>query len=260
MGKIAWYEEWGELSLKSLKEIYDSGLYIRFYKVSAGFLKTIPESKEYYIINKEKNLSYIMLISETNTEHFDIKGEIIPDVEYDDLKDIIKQNDNKIKIIKKRFEELSANRKQLMNFQKKLLKQLEFEQVRTGMENEEGFSYLQGYAPKKSSSEIKKTAEKNGWGYLIEEPQDENEVPTLIKRPKWLSFIKPVFNLIGTVPGYKEFDISLWFSIFFMLFVAMLIGDAGYGFLFKRSERKFYSPIVTGYGIISFLSFFILLE
>ena len=42
----------------------------------------------------------------------------------------------------------------------------------------------------------------------------------------------PVFDILGTVPGYREYDISFWFLGFFTLFFAMIIGDAGYGCLF----------------------------
>ena len=41
----------------------------------------------------------------------------------------------------------------------------------------------------------------------------------------------PVFDILGTVPGYREYDISFWFLGFFTLFFAMIIGDAGYGCL-----------------------------
>jgi V/A-type H+/Na+-transporting ATPase subunit I len=37
---------------------------------------------------------------------------------------------------------------------------------------------------------------------------------------------------MGTVPGYKELDISLIFLIFFTVFFAMIIGDAAYGSIF----------------------------
>ena len=41
-----------------------------------------------------------------------------------------------------------------------------------------------------------------------------------------------MFDILGTVPGYREYDISFWFLGFFTLFFAMIIGDAGYGCLF----------------------------
>jgi V/A-type H+-transporting ATPase subunit I len=38
--------------------------------------------------------------------------------------------------------------------------------------------------------------------------------------------------MIGVIPGYHEVDISALFLIFFSVFFAMLVGDAGYGALF----------------------------
>jgi V/A-type H+-transporting ATPase subunit I len=52
-----------------------------------------------------------------------------------------------------------------------------------------------------------------------------------------------VFELIGILPGYREIDVSLWFLLFFSLFFAMLVGDAGYGAIFLGltlwAQRKF---------------------
>ena len=38
--------------------------------------------------------------------------------------------------------------------------------------------------------------------------------------------------MLGTTPGYNEYDISMWFLLFFALFFAMIIGDAVYGLVF----------------------------
>ena len=94
---------------------------------------------------------------------------------------------------------------------------------------EEEIAYLKGYAPADSVEALKGAAEKNGWGIMFEDPGEEEHVPTLVKNPKWIRIIQPVFDLIGTVPGYREYDISFFFLIFFCVFFAMIIGDAGYG-------------------------------
>ena len=56
-------------------------------------------------------------------------------------------------------------------------------------------------------------------------------VPTKVKYGKVSGLIRPVFDILGILPGYRESDISLWFFLFFTLFFAMIIGDAGYGCL-----------------------------
>jgi V/A-type H+-transporting ATPase subunit I len=71
-----------------------------------------------------------------------------------------------------------------------------------------------------------------GAGYLIEDPDDTDHPPTLITNPAWIRIIDPVFKFMNTLPGYREYDISPYFLIFFSVFFAMLIGDAGYGTLF----------------------------
>ncbi|MFH1214573.1 MAG: V-type ATP synthase subunit I, partial [Candidatus Neomarinimicrobiota bacterium] len=92
--------------------------------------------------------------------------------------------------------------------------------------------YLEGYCPEKNLNSFKDLAEKEGWGYLADDPDDPAEVPTLISKPRWLKMVDPIFSFMGTIPGYQEFDISFWFLSFFSLFFAILVGDAGYGLVF----------------------------
>ncbi len=67
---------------------------------------------------------------------------------------------------------------------------------------------------------------------MSEEPEATDNPPTLLKMNKISRLIKPVFDFLGTVPGYREYDISQYFLVFFALFVAMIVGDAGYGSIF----------------------------
>jgi F0F1-type ATP synthase membrane subunit c/vacuolar-type H+-ATPase subunit K len=59
-----------------------------------------------------------------------------------------------------------------------------------------------------------------------------DEAPTLIRNPRWVRPIEPLFSFLGVVPGYGQVDISVPFLVFFGLFFAMIVGDAGYGLLF----------------------------
>jgi V/A-type H+/Na+-transporting ATPase subunit I len=126
---------------------------------------------------------------------------------------------------------------------RKLEKEAASLRVRFGMREEGKFAYLQGYCPVKLVDKIKSIQRRHGLGYLIEEPRDPEETPTLVTNPKWVEIISPVFQFMNTLPGYEEFDISLPFLVFFSLFFAMLIGDAGYGALFLvltfLARRKF---------------------
>ena len=127
---------------------------------------------------------------------------------------------------------------------------LRYEKVVHGMQGHEALVLLKGFCPLDACEELQACAEKENWALLVEEPDDSDQVPTFIRNPKWIEMIKPVFQLIDIVPGYKEMDISLFFLLFFSLFFGMLIGDAAYGVLFfmatavchlkfgKRVEQK----------------------
>ena len=92
--------------------------------------------------------------------------------------------------------------------------------------------YLSGYVPEMHEKKFREAAEANSWAYVISEPSDEDNPPTLVRYKGITRIVKPIFDILGTVPGYREYDISSWFLVFFSLFFAMIIGDAGYGLVF----------------------------
>jgi V/A-type H+-transporting ATPase subunit I len=107
-----------------------------------------------------------------------------------------------------------------------------FHEVGAGMGAVSEVTYLQGYCPAEWVEGVRKAASKQGWGLLVDKPEPDEEIPTLIRHPHWVKPIKVVLDFIGVLPGYREVDMSGLFLIFFSLFFAMIVGDAGYGILF----------------------------
>ena len=91
--------------------------------------------------------------------------------------------------------------------------------------------YLRGFIPISHMRDLKKNAAQMGWGLLIRDPSAEEEPPTLISNPKSIAIINPLYRLLGTLPGYREPEISVPFLLFFVIFFAMIVGDAGYALL-----------------------------
>ena len=106
-----------------------------------------------------------------------------------------------------------------------------FERVSATVEGED-IIYLTGYIPEKYEKKFRSFAEASSFAYMISEPTEEDNPPTLVAYRGITRIVKPVFDILGTVPGYREYDISSWFLVFFSLFFAMIIGDAGYGLVF----------------------------
>ena len=100
-------------------------------------------------------------------------------------------------------------------------------------ESENGLVWLSGYIPEADTSAFVETAKAHNWAYSLQDVDpDDEKVPAKVRYSKISRLIEPVFAILGTVPGYREYDISFWFLAFFTLFFAMIIGDAGYGLLF----------------------------
>ncbi len=109
----------------------------------------------------------------------------------------------------------------------------EYSAVSNTSESQDGLVWLQGYIPAAEEDRFKQAAAQAHWAWAMGDPDAEDDkVPTKVKCNKVTKLMVPVFDILGTVPGYREYDISFWFLGFFTLFFAMIIGDAGYGCLF----------------------------
>jgi V/A-type H+-transporting ATPase subunit I len=224
-------ESWGGCDPAEIRELAEKGVYIALYELSTNEFKQLPEELDWLIISRTKSLVRLAIIS--------LESE--PALEFEPVelgetgrKDLQQQKDSAYKELqglKHRLQHLAGERSRIQAVIQRLDKKVEFEQVRAGMVGEGQLSYLMGYVPAKRTDALKRAAAENGWALLIDDPAEDDPVPTLVENPKWIRIIRPMFTLMETTPGYREFDISFIFLLFFSLFFAMLIGDAGYGII-----------------------------
>ncbi len=124
----------------------------------------------------------------------------------------------KLPSIRRRTDELAA--------------ELEFTQVGDSLAAHGAVVSLTGFVPLPAVDELRNAAAKNGWGLLIADPGPDDSVPTLLQVSKFSRLIEPLFQFLGISPGYREIDVSAGVMVFFTIFYAMIVGDAGYGILF----------------------------
>lgn len=241
--KIEWYEDWGEFNPEDIKQAEEKGAYIRLYIVKKKDLKKIKLASQHHILKKEKGNIYLALITTDEKENLPFDEISIPEDGPDALCAKIDDLCRKKAAIEESLKQRARNIGPIRKCKEKFEKDLEALKVRFGMGGEKKFSYLQGFCPVKKLDNIKDLAKRYDLGYIAEDPDSPAETPTLITNPKWINMISPVFKFMNTVPGYDEFDISAVFLVFFSLFFAMLIGDAGYGCIFLTitflARRKF---------------------
>lgn len=230
--ELSWYGTWGEFSLNSLKELAKDGVSIRLYKCNKKELENLRTTMIVKVINKQADNYYIAVVSRTEQEDTNLHEVIPPDEELDKLKIELRTIEDKLSSLEELLKERAIYKKSLSDYLNYLKKLLELNKVKSGMQQEGEISYLEGFMPVGEVPRLVGLADRKGWAFLIQEPEDSQEVPILIKNPRWLRIIEPVFRFMGTLPGYNEYDISFIFLLFFSLFFALLIGDAGYGLVF----------------------------
>ncbi|MDA3924794.1 MAG: hypothetical protein PF904_08870 [Kiritimatiellae bacterium] len=91
--------------------------------------------------------------------------------------------------------------------------------------------WITAWMPAEREDKFKSAAKKNSWGILIREPEDSDQVPTLLRPAPGFKAMQSLFNVLGINPAYTEADVSIPFFCFFSIFFAMLVGDGGYGAL-----------------------------
>jgi len=222
---------WGNFNPKHIEELAEKGIYVKLYNCNLDTLPEIPDDCAMHEFERTKHSIAFALISK---EDFSLE---IPEVQLPEISpsELIAQlNDLKKELERRNIEKksLALDKLAIDNYLDELSEDLPFATARDHIASHGILCYLQGFSPEEDINDFSILAKEHGWGILIEDTVPEDNVPTLIRNPKWLKPISVVFNFIDTFPGYHELDISPVFYLFFSLYYAILIGDAGYGMLF----------------------------
>lgn len=225
---------WGDFDPQKVKELSTNGLDFHFYRIDKKELKKLSETQD---------IKYIKLASVDKMDTVAVLGELSHDITSTEFllpEKGIGQLKSEIMLCETELSEITETLKnyalQLESYKAALIKtqnDAEFSSVKNTAKSQDGLVWLTGYIPVSETEKFVACAKENGWAYQYETVEvDDGFVPTKVKYNKLTSLMKPIFDILGTVPGYGEYDISFWFLSFFTLFFAMIIGDAGYGVIF----------------------------
>lgn len=225
---------WGDFDPQKVKELKENGLDFHFYRIDKKELKKLSETQD---------IRYIKLASVDKMDTVAVLGELSHEItatEFSLPEKGISQLKSEIMLCETELAKINNTLKnyalQLESYKAALIKtqnDAEFSSVKNTAKSQDGLVWLTGYIPVSETEKFVACAKENGWAYQYETVEiDDGFVPTKVKYNKLTSLMKPIFDILGTVPGYGEYDISFWFLSFFTLFFAMIIGDAGYGVIF----------------------------
>jgi len=243
---------WGNLELKQLEQLRSTGIEIKFFSVAQKDLAELEAECVETVTELPGREVMVAVIDRTGQFQAPEGARQIPwpDTDLPTVRKEAAEVDASIKQHNKRLAEL-ANLSEAMSRQLRHYKmEAEICVVQNSGLSSDALFALQGWTPSRKADSLSDSlAERDITAAVEVLPVEEQEQPpTLIEYPRWARPIKALFDMLGTLPGYKEYDVSPFFMVALPLFAAMLIGDAGYGAILAGAGLAFYQKIVRAAG------------
>ena len=223
----------GDFDPAEIKALSEKGIGIFLYYVGKKEKEKLSkdESVNFISIKTESKSECIALVNSSLPAGIAAQKIVLPSSRLSDL-------ENEYFVNKKRLEEIEGIYRDSVKYtdalralMKKNEEEIFFRRVGATVQEEDEVAYISGYIPAEDTDKFRSYCSQNGLGYIIDDPSDEDNPPTLMKHKGFIKYVQPLYDALGLVQGYREMDISLYFLVFMALFFAMILGDAGYGLL-----------------------------
>ncbi|MGP1496173.1 MAG: V-type ATP synthase subunit I [Treponema sp.] len=258
---------WGEVDPDDFSYLDGKNVSLRMFEIPEAKYDELSGELKTVLVNRFRKIARFLLIDAPSERPSSLPPEAfavpLPGVSTKKIKEKIESSRREIASIEKTLSGETVYRPQIESLIKKLEKDIQFENVYSGMGKENGdkdtdLAWLTGFVPVDSIAAFKASCAENSWAYAVSDPSEDDEVPTKLKNNPLVSLIYPLTDFLGTVPGYREYDISGWFLLFFTVFFGMIFGDGGYGllvfvlglFMALKDAKKGGSPIA---GLVTLL-------
>ena len=220
---------WGQFDAKSFDRLKDNGLKLHFYKT-----KDIdPAWKEQYAlseISKVDGYNYFVVVADGEEYDFPLKELPAPERDYAAIEKQIADLEAQVKEKEHRLAQLKWHEPVLQAELDKTMSKLDLHLAHVSGEKaaEDYITVFEGFAPKENEPGLHDMLEHENVYYLVDKAKSDDNPPIKLKNNKFVSMFELLTDMYGR-PKYDEFDPTVFISIFFMLFFAFCMGDAGYG-------------------------------
>lgn len=245
---------WGSFNRRSFDALAEQGLKIRLYstpekKFDSRWEELFPLS----VIDRKGGNVYFAVVGD---DTFPLKETAMPEKDANEYREDLERLDDEIE---SHVNNLADRKKEIPDIKEYIgsLK-VELDKYLAGIRGEsaaEGFLCIyEGFAPQEDRERLSKVFDGMDIYYTAEDATVEDNPPIKLKNNAFARNFEVFTGMYG-LPAYNEFDPTPFLSIFFLLFFAMCMGDAGYGillvvigFLLKGKEgglAKLYKLIIT---------------
>ncbi len=223
----------GDFDPAEIRTLSQHGIELSFYYVGKKEKEKLDadESVNFISLKTESRSECIALVNSSLSAGIAAQKIVLPSSRLSDLENEYFVNGKRLEEIEGIYRESVKYTDAIRSLVKKNEEEIFFRRVGATVQEEDEVAYISGYIPADDTEKFKSYCSENGLGYIIDDPGDEDNPPTLMKHRGFIKYVQPLYDALGLVQGYREMDISLYFLVFMSLFFAMILGDAGYGLL-----------------------------
>ena len=246
---------WGDFDASLIEKLADAGVQLHFHKVSAkAFKETWPQEYALVEIGRDKEGVYFVVVGEDT-----LPGEIpAPKNDWNKLEAQLSEQEKNLELLYGEVLTLKQRLPELEKLRADAYAQMDLHLAgAAAVPAAEGtIVTLVGYAPSEKDAEVSAALDATGAYYMKEAAVVQDNPPISFKNNWFVRQFETLTDMYGR-PAYDGFDPTPFISVFFLLFFALCMGDAGYGLILiviglllkKVDSFRSLSPLVVLLGI-----------
>ena len=249
-------QPWGDFEAARIAQLRAAGVETRFYCCSRkAFDPAWEQDYALQIISEDEHTLWFVVMGEAELP---LKELAAPSCSYSSALEGVSALESEIEQYRVTLEERKSELPALEAALKDRTDELNLYLASASGESaaEQYLSCFEGYAPQENRESILAALEQMDVVVLEAAAVVEDNPPIKLRNNKFVSMFEMLTDMYGR-PAYDGFDPTPFISIFFMLFFAFCMGDAGYGLilivlsLLLKKVKSFasFSPLVLTLGI-----------
>jgi V/A-type H+/Na+-transporting ATPase subunit I len=236
---------WGDFRLQQMEDLKQAGVDVQFHIIPAADLDQVQAECVAQVGSQPGNRVVVALASRGGMIQLPEAAVELP-LPHHDASMIRKEAahvEEGLKASRHRLAELAHLVPEMQQALPQWEREVEFHRARNGGLSDDRLFALQGWMPEESADSLPQRLQERNLPVAVKflKPAEDELPPTLIRSPAWARPIEGLFSVLGTVAGYREFDVAVPFLIALPIFTAMLISDGGYGLVLLLA-------LTLGYG------------
>jgi V/A-type H+-transporting ATPase subunit I len=243
---------WGEVRREQFDALAEAGVPLRFFTVSQADVEQVRAELVVPLAGGSGRRSLVALVQREGEPELPESAEEAPLPQRDlpTVRAEAAELESALQADARLLARLANLEEAMAAEQRRLEAEAELAEVRRGGLSEGDLFAVRGWVPAEAADRLADDLAERGLAVAVrmDEPDCDEQPPTLIRYPRWARPIKGLFDMLGTNPGYREMDLSPFFMLALPLFAAMLIGDGGYGLLLLVLPLLFRKKLIQAAG------------